>query len=363
MIPTKAATLFVLAVPVFLPLTMAAASIRDRASAIVVGEVVSGRQNGNSALFDLSVVRTLKGSTIPGATITITASLQRPGSRDLSAGYYGMWFLEKAGVHWAVLPLQAGFLETAYYPLSKGTSPAAIATRSVPSTVDDQITVELAAALESYTSPLQFQLLAHGLLAAADSPVTQDAFQALRTSSDPELKFIALARSLRNQRDVSGLAELANSIDLAPRLKATSFVADAVLGRLDSDPVAIGYLGQIAASSDPGLQGAAAHALMCIHTRNTLPFLAQLLDSNDAATRECAMRGLSSFVENLPIATQANVLSGRASLQQGPAPYRTADTDRYSLATRSLAQAPDSEVAFLQFWRSWWASMKNRLTP
>jgi len=100
---------------------------------------------------------------------------------------------------------------------------------------------------------------------------------------------------------------------------------------------------------------------MYIHTRETLPFLAKLLDSSDATTREFAMRGLSRFVGNLPVATQQNIFSGKASLQQGPAPYRTPDTDRYSLATRSLAQAPEGEAAFLQFWKSWWALMKDKL--
>lgn len=339
-----------------------AATLADQAAAVVVGEVASGRQIGNSAVFTITVARTLKGDVSPGAVLTVNAALQRPGDRDL-AGTYGMWFLRQNGSQWLLLPAQNGLFDTAYYPLSKTASPATITTNARPSTLNDQITAELAAALPTYsTNALQFHVLAGNLLSAPDNPVTQEIFQSFRSNPDPEIKFIGLARSVRNKNDTSALAEIANNIDAAQRLKATFFVVPGLAGRLDMDPVAIGYLGKVASSSNPGLQRAAANALMYIHTRDTLPFLAKLLESNDATTREFAMRGLSRFVGNLPVTTQENTLSGRASLQQGPAPYRTPDTDRYSLATRSLDQTPDGEAAFLQFWKSWWALMKDKLT-
>jgi hypothetical protein len=74
------------------------------------------------------------------------------------------------------------------------------------------------------------------------------------------------------------------------------------------------------------------------------------------------MAGFSRFVENLPIETLDNVTNGKSVLRQGPAPYSNAQTDRYSLATRTLAQANDPEAAFLQFWRSWWAANQAALT-
>jgi hypothetical protein len=337
------------------------ATLADQAAAVVVGEVTSGRQTGNSATFTLSVVRTLKGDVIPGAVLTVNAALQRSADRDL-AGTYGMWFLRKIGSQWLLLPAQNGLFDTIYYPLSKAASPATITMNARPSTLSDRITVELAAALPLYSNnPLQFQILASNLLSAADSQVTKEIFQSFRSNPDPEIKFIGLARSVRNEADSSALAEIATNIDSAQRLKATFFVVPGVAGRLDTDPVAIGYLGKLANSSSPALQLAAANALMYIHTRDTLPFLAKLLDSNDATTREFAMRGLSRFAGNLPIATKENILSGRASLQEGPAPYRTPDTDRYSLATRSLAQAPEGEAPFVQFWKSWWLIMKDKV--
>lgn len=338
------------------------ASIGDQASTVVVGEVLSGQQTGTSATFTLAVVRTLKGSASPGSTISASATVSRSAARDLT-GSYGMWFLSTVGGQSTLLPVQAGVFDTAYYPLSKGVSPAALATTAPAVSVDDQIAAETASALESYSTPLQFHLLAAGLLGTADSPFTQNVFQLLHTSTDPELRFVALARWVRNKSDTSALAEVANNVSLTPGLKATFSLVPGISGRLDSDPTALGYLGRIASSTQPDLQRAAATALMDIHTRGTLPSLAQLLNSGDAATRELAMRGMSRFVDNLPITTYDSIPSGKASLQQGTAPYRTPQTDRYSLSTRSLAQASESEAAFLQFWESWWTVMKGQLAP
>lgn len=337
-------------------------SIADQASTVVVGEILSGQQSGRSANFTLSIVRTLKGSASPGSTIGVNAAVSQSAYRDLT-GSYGMWFVGTAGGQSTLLPVQAGLFDSAYYPLSKGVSPAVLATTAPAVSLDDQIALETAAALQSYSTPLQFQLLTAGLLGTADSPLTQNVFELLHTSADPELRFVSLARWLRNRNDTSALAELANNVSLTSGLKATFFLVPAVLGRLDSNPVAIGYLGKIAGSTQPDLQRAAATALTHIHTRETLPFLAQLLDSGDAPTREAAMRGMSRFVDNLPITTPDNILSGKAPLQKGTAPYRTSQTDRYSLSARSLAQAPEGEPAFLQFWKSWWMTMKGQLAP
>ncbi len=70
---------------------------------------------------------------------------------------------------------------------------------------------------------------------------------------------------------------------------------------------------------------------------------------------------LSCFVDNLPSITHYNVINGKSVQPQGPAPYRTAETDRYSLSTRRLADAREPEAAFLQFWKSWWATMKDKI--
>jgi len=71
------------------------------------------------------------------------------------------------------------------------------------------------------------------------------------------------------------------------------------------------------------------------------------------------MAGLSRFVDNLPVSTVYNTINGRARIPQGPQPYRTPETDRHSLGTRRLVRANEAED--LQFWRSWWATMRERV--
>ena len=73
------------------------------------------------------------------------------------------------------------------------------------------------------------------------------------------------------------------------------------------------------------------------------------------------MKGLSRFVDNLPIATQYNTLNGKALVPQGAQPFRTIETDKYSLSTRYLGEG--DQTLYLQFWRSWWAKMKGELAP
>jgi hypothetical protein len=128
----------------------------------------------------------------------------------------------------------------------------------------------------------------------------------------------------------SALTEIANNSGLVPKLRARSLVIGAICGVSSTDAAAVGALGRIA--SDANMQACVAEALDRIHTRDTLPFLAQLLDSSDPKAREYAIGGMSRFVDNLPIQTPSNILNGKSLVPQGPAPYRTADTDRHSLS-------------------------------
>jgi HEAT repeat protein len=126
-------------------------------------------------------------------------------------------------------------------------------------------------------------------------------------------------------------------------------------------------LGRVALSAESGfpegagVQRNAAIALACIHTRDTLTFLARLLDSSDSLVRREAMLGMSRFVDNLPIERPGTVADGRSAVPLGPARYRTTETARYSLSYRPLAMGPDEESEYLQFWESWWGMVKNEL--
>ena len=104
---------------------------------------------------------------------------------------------------------------------------------------------------------------------------------------------------------------------------------------------------------------AAAHALASIHTVETLPYLAALLDASDGKLRIEAIGGLGSFANGLPVQTTANT-PGLASLQlTGSAPLKTADTiANFALGERAISR---NEAAYLTFWKSWWAAHRASL--
>jgi hypothetical protein len=124
---------------------------------------------------------------------------------------------------------------------------------------------------------------------------------------------------------------------------------------------AITLLGRIASFRGGGFQNAAANALAFLHTLQTLPFLAQLLGSDNVQTRELAIQGMSRFVDGLPIQTTRNFPGGAYLEAAGPTPYRTPDTDRYSLSRGWLNGRDDKP--YVEFWKAWWAGLKRELAP
>lgn len=330
--------------------------------AVVVAEVISGRQTGKAANCVLLINRTLKGSLLPNDRVNVSWNSWLGFDQDLT-GKYGMWHLNQlpSGA-WVLRQVDRG---VPYVPMPKGTSPlgimvpAGIPALPQPATVGDRMAAELAAALQGYSKPSDVRELASRFLALDKTPFVSGLYRVLRASPDPELRLTGLTGMLR-LNDLTALTDLANSVDQIPKVQVRHWVLSAIMARHEVSPAVIQTLGRIASSPDLDTQFAAADALGEIHTRDTLPILAQLLDSPRQMTREAAMRGLGWFVDNLPISTEYNVWNGRANIPQGPAPYRTADTDRYSLSHRPPGNANDAE--YVQFWKSWWAKMKTELT-
>jgi len=260
-------------------------------------------------------------------------------NKDLK-GNYGLWFLEKGGSGlWTLLGVLQGRypFEFAYFPVPKGGAPA-IATASPPLTLSDRIAVELASALEVYTDYTQLSQLVTGLLGIGGTAVTQGLYQTLDTSSDPSLKLVGTT-GLLESNDVSVLADVANDTGPIANLHAVGLIP-AICGV--RNPLATPYLGKIASSSDAELRRCAVMALDFIHTRDTLPFLAQMLPSGDPT-----------------IQNHSNILNGGALTAQGPTPFRTPETDKYSLSRGWLDGRDDAP--YVQFWKSWWATTEGKI--
>jgi hypothetical protein len=337
--------------------------LADDADAVVIAETLSGVQTGRSVSLVLSVTRTIKGDVAAGATLDVLAYVGDSSSGVFQTKLYGLWFLKRAGDGWKLMPVipNSPIVNLGYYvPFSKTASPATVATDSPPATAGDRVALELVAALEQgYASRWQLGMLASAFTELRSRPFVTGLCRILRANPDPELKFIGLTRMLGSPDETSALAEIADNVDLIPKLKASAVLVPALCGIRSTDPAAVLSLGRL--SADPNTKRCAAMSLGFIHTRETLPFLARLLDSTDPKAREFAMQGLSSFVENHPIAEANDQITGKSYRPQGPTPYRTAETDRYSLSNRLLGSESDTE--YVRFWKSWWASVKDELGP
>ena len=203
----------------------------DNADAIVVGELQSGRQNGQSVVFTLNVSRTLKGELAPGASIQVAGMLTKGIIRELK-GQYGIWFLKSAGTYWQLQPVMPGgaSLESAgYYPLSKGNLTTSLAISSSPATANDRLAIELIAGLQNTANPTAFYTLSSGLLDIGDSTVTSDLYRFLRASNDPQLKFVGLAGLWGTGDDLSALTEIVDNMDIIPRLYVRQHLGRRVL--------------------------------------------------------------------------------------------------------------------------------------
>jgi len=315
-----------------------------------VGEV---QQAGNVVV--LSIVRTIKGELSPGASVRMSTSTSGCEGRAI-VGQYGLWFLSKAGNEWAPLPVENGNVHSpCWIGLSKKAIPDTMHTLATPSTHGDHIAKEIVASLLADGSRFHPQIVGEHLRGIQDSTVLPELYSNLRGSADPDLRFLGLLGLLSGPQAGSALAEIADNLDLA--LKSRAGVCAAIWGIRNPNPTVVRSLGKIAANTQ--MQGCAAAALNWIHTLDTLPFLALLLDSSDLQTRTWAVWGFSKFVNNIPIVPPNPNIPGTGIGPQGPTPYRTRDTDKHSPGAHPATTVDDG--GDVQFWKAWWAEMKDKL--
>ena len=352
------------------------------ADAVVVARVQSGTQTGYTASLTLSVESTIKGTLSAGDVVPATWSTGLSGNRDLTGGY-GLWFLKQGtGGHWTPLALGSGQIpfEMAYVRLSSGAAVPPTAASSSSPTLSDLLAVQLASALLYHSTSVPLYNAASALLGMAETPTTLSVFRTFSSSGDPAIAFVGLTGLVGtgtwsplegNGHNTSvsrllearwALSQIATNIASISSLQDVSALVGTAAGIVrDTNSGTIAALGEIAASNIYNVQRSAAGALSEIHTSTSLPLLAQLLNSSDSWVRECGMRGLSRFIDGLPVAIPDNVPSGKNLVSQGPTPHRTAATDQYSLSRQLLPAG--SEAAYLQFWKTWWSENQAALTP
>jgi hypothetical protein len=201
---------------------------------------------------------------------------------------------------------------------------------------------------------------AMGFLALPVSPTVTAQYQRLKQSAQHQASVVGLVGLLR-QGDLQSLQELLRPPDTA--LKASSVrgeVLKAVKGLRSESPQVVQMLGKLATlpTVPVGTQVAAAEALRAIHTEDSLPFLAAMLDSPNADIRDNGIQGFSMFVENLPVQTSETIPNFSWMKPRGPAPYKTPETDGHSAVSRV---SPDQQPTYVAFWKTWWSQIGSRL--
>jgi hypothetical protein len=343
--------------------------IVDTADAIVIGSLTAGQQIGSEATVSISVQRVLKGNLLPGQVANAELDSVVPAKTTIQlSGHFGVWFLQTGSAGWRVLAANPGQSLTdfgrAYYSLPDGSVPATTsgaAPQGAVASPYDLLALELSPAVEGLSSQsVQFLDTAMGFLALPVTPTVIAQYQRLKMSAQPHARVVGLVGLLR-QGDLASLAQLLDPPDAA--LKSSSIrgeVLKAVRGlRIESVPIVLA-LGKLATlpTVPAGVQAAAEYALRAIHTQDSLPFLADMLDSSSADIRDDGIQGLSMFVENLPVQTSDMIPGFSWAKPRGPAPYKTPETEKHSAVGRvSTEQQP----AYVAYWRSWWQEIGTRL--
>ncbi|MEZ5362909.1 MAG: HEAT repeat domain-containing protein [Bryobacterales bacterium] len=117
----------------------------------------------------------------------------------------------------------------------------------------------------------------------------------------------------------------------------------------NTDPDAIAALAEIAkdkALSD-GLRHAAAHSLAWMHTRESVPHLAALLDDESPELKQSAVIGLSFFANGVGVQSEDGP-SMRYLNEAKPSEFSSSETAKY------LGFDEERSDEFVAFWRDWW---------
>jgi HEAT repeat protein len=220
--------------------------------------------------------------------------------------------------------------------------------------LSDSVVYEIGAGFKSLPNakPRFFLDATRGINSAAEIAVLQD----FANSPSTDFQLVALEGLLA--RGQSGtLTVLQQSLPLlAANPQANSVVFRALKDSFRStDPATVQQLAALAGASavSPDFRQAAISALAAVHTREALPFLASLLQSQDPEERMKGVFGLSSFANNMPAQTPEGM--PKLAFLQMPAsgPYQTKQTRANFVPGRM--SSPDKEQALVTFWEAWWS--------
>jgi len=313
---------------------------------IVVGSIVQGTVSGTAVTGSIQVERVLKGNWRTGQVIGVAGTISQPSPTRTVADERGIFFLAGNGSGPVrLVSVTSGFLldeRFLFLPLPDASSPADPPASSSPR---ERVLLEILAGMEAGTLKRPGGFIEPEFeYRAAPTPAARTVFRRWLTSGSQRLVASSL-QALLAEGDTTALARVSTDPALR-RVAAEAHAFDGLKGYFkNTDPAAVRALGELAGdnSNSMELRIAAASALARIHTRQALPFLAQLLDSPDVNLRVLGVGGLSMFANHVPI--------GSHEPAAGDWPWRTEETIAHS----------GMEGSNVGFWKSWWAANQAAL--
>lgn len=260
----------------------------------------------------------------------------------------GVWFLKQEESGWVVtpaMPANRGSAKDLFFPLQAGT----FADPSEPLS-DEALTIAAARGLlVSGMHPFLWRYM----LGREDSPEIRRFLWELVASPDTPTHLVGLTQLLV-LGDVGALRSLRAPRDFSSDRRSEG-LAPAVPGAVDgyfrnSSPEAIQLLGEFCndVTLPASLREAAAMALSAMHTPESLPYLAKLMDDPNPTLRARGVTGISLFANGMGAQSPGGGSSMPHLNNPAPTPYRTEQTARY------LGFDAANETEWIAFWKAWW---------
>ncbi len=338
--------------------------LEKSAVAIVIGSGRPVSQGGINVLVEITVNRVLKGPFIPQNQVSATwaAPSEYNARINPSRSVSGMWFLKsKEQSSWEILPVATGdvIFNLTYIPISIGPMVPDFSYESTAPTIE-KIIYELGAEIERSEgeSRVLIDLFSDESITPADPTIMPRLRARFAKSPSSRVKVLGLL-GLIKQGNGEALAQLVNDRNMLDTAAREPALSNAICNCRGENPLLIETLGKlIAPENSMYLRRCAAYALRSIHTRDTLPYLAQLLDSDSGDLRYDGVIGLASFANNLPMQTRQNVVNMGWLRAESKGAYTTEETLQ-NLPSKPLFDK--EEAKYVGFWKHWWATNRTTL--
>jgi len=334
-------------------------SLLADANAIVVAGVEGNVVNG-TAVANLVVERVLKGELRPGSVVQLMWT-GRPTVQPTNWPLHkdtALFFLRRnASGRWDIVPATNGDVDfdRLYFLLPAAPKPEEYRAGQ-GATIEEKVLLELAwAASVGWPADRGAVYDLVGVFRSRlNSPAAHRIFARFAQSNSERVRALGL-RALIAVGDIGALERVAAEHEkLMAAPYGRGIVEELRFYFGTAEPVAVHVLGPLATTEKAreDVRIAAATVLARIHTRESLPHLAKLMDSPSLMLRTLAVGGMAMFANNVPINSHHPA--------QGDWPYRTEETIAHSAMDPNVIER--NESYYISFWKNWWLQNREALT-